>query len=161
MKNRQVVGGTPVVDTALDTQSEDVVQNKVVAEAISTINSNLGQKSEASAVSGDTAFAKINSLNNSLTKSIKFVTRTGTNASIVSINFTVSNDGGVYLYCNANQEILALINCNITNPSQNKIVTIYNSQSHNLSLSVSGKIFTITSNKTLWGENVVMGSNLA
>lgn len=39
MRNRQVVGGTPVVDTALDTQSTDVVQNKVVAEAISTINS--------------------------------------------------------------------------------------------------------------------------
>lgn len=41
MKNRQVVGGTPVVDTALDTQSTDVVQNKVVAEAISTTNSKL------------------------------------------------------------------------------------------------------------------------
>lgn len=44
MRNRQVVGGTPVVDTALDSQSTDVVQNKVVAEAISTINSNLDNK---------------------------------------------------------------------------------------------------------------------
>ena len=38
---RNPVGGAPIVDSALDVNSEHCVQNKVVAEAISTINSTL------------------------------------------------------------------------------------------------------------------------
>lgn len=41
---RNPVGGAPIVDSALDVNSEHCVQNKVVAEAISTINSNLSTK---------------------------------------------------------------------------------------------------------------------
>lgn len=94
MKNRQVVGGTPVVDTALDTQSTDVVQNKVVAEAISTINSKIGNKTEASAVSGDTAFAKINSLNNSLTTTAHFVPTYESNTTFADLKQKYMNTYG-------------------------------------------------------------------
>lgn len=38
---KKPVGGSPIVDSALDVNSEHCVQNKVVAEAISTINSTL------------------------------------------------------------------------------------------------------------------------
>lgn len=143
-----------LTQSATKTWSINNLSNKFTA-----INSNLGQKSEASAVSGDTAFAKINSLNNSLAKSIKFIAKTGTTASMTSIDFTLNGDGGAVLFFNGNQHLFAIANCSVSNPTQTSITKL--NGTHTLSISQNGRTFTITSNSTLWGENVVICGNLA
>lgn len=54
---RNPVGGAPIVDSALDVNSEHCVQNKVVAEQFSAINSKLPTCDELHTVTGGTVGA--------------------------------------------------------------------------------------------------------
>ena len=80
--------------------------------------------------------------------------------SATSISFIVTNNGGAYLFINANIGLVYILNISTNTEGQNKLTKIFNGSSQELSLSVTGNNVTVTSTGILWGQNLVIGSNL-
>ena len=93
-------------------------------------------------------------------KRLKYTQIFGSDMSATSISFTVTNNGGAYLFINGNIGLIYLVNIATNAGGQNKLTKIFNGSSQELSLSVTGNNVTITTNGILWGQTLVIGSNL-
>ena len=80
--------------------------------------------------------------------------------SATSISFTVTNNGGSYLFINANIGLVYILNISTNTEGQNKLTKILNGSTQELSLSVTGNNVTVTTSGILWGQTLVIGSNL-
>lgn len=94
-------------------------------------------------------------------KRLKYTQTFGSDMSAKSISFTVTNNGGSYLLINANMGLVYILNISTNTEEQNKLTEIFSNGIQQLSLSVSGNIVTVTSTGILWGQTLIIGSNLS
>lgn len=100
-------------------------------------------------------------LNSNLLNRLKYIHLFGSSTTDRSIIFTVTNNGGAYLLINANVGLVYILNISTNTEGQNKLTEIFNNSTQQLSLSVSGNIVTVTSTGPLWGQTLIIGSNLS
>ena len=91
---------------------------------------------------------------------LKYIEVMGNTESTKSISFTIANSGGSYLFINGNIGLIYLINIATNIPEQNKLTKVFNGSSQELSLLVTGNNVTVTTTGILWGQTLIIGSNL-
>lgn len=156
-KTASGIAGTDYMMLVNNSEAYKALVNDVAEAILSKLTSKSFSGLETTAKN---VIGALNELNSNLLKRLKYTQTFGSDMSTTSISFTVTNNGGSYLFINANVGLVYILNISINTEGQNILRKILNNSTQELSLSVTGNNVTVTTSGTLWGQTLVIGSNL-